>query len=203
MLDIFNNKAFIIFTTRDYATKTNVSLSAASKRLTRLKNNKLLIHVTKGVWANSSHPYFNSLSCVPYLLNKEQGYISFLTALHFQGVLSQIPKTIQVATTGHSRTLKSSVATFEFLQIKPELMQQGITWSETQLPYLLSTPEKSLIDILYLATRKNRRFSSLPELTLTKDIFDKSKFKQLFKSLSISTRISNAMHVRAETLGLY
>ncbi|MFA9421768.1 MAG: hypothetical protein ACERLB_16610, partial [Gammaproteobacteria bacterium] len=76
MLDIFNRKEFIIFTTRDYANFTNLSISAATKKLTRLKENKLLAHVTKGVWANTSHPWFHPLSCVPYLLNKEQGYVS-------------------------------------------------------------------------------------------------------------------------------
>jgi len=202
MLDIFNSKEFIIFTTRDYANYANVSVSAASKKLTRLKNSKLLTHITKGVWANTSNPYFHPLSCAPYLLNNEQGYVSFLTALHFHGLLSQIPKTIQVATTGHSRTLDSTVAHYEFIQVKPELMKQGVTWSETQLPYALATAEKSLIDVLYIATRKNNRFISLPEITLTKDSFNKHKFRQIFQKLPLSTRILNVMQVRAEGLGV-
>ena len=202
MLDVFNSKDFIIFTTRDYANYANLSVSAASKKLTRLKKNKLLTHITKGVWANTSHPYFHPISCVPYLLNKEQGYVSFLTALHFHGLLSQIPKMIQVATTGHSRTLDSMVGHYEFIQVKPELMQQGLTWSETQLPYLLATAEKALIDVLYIATRKNRRFNHLPELTLTDGLFSKKTFKQLFQKLPLSTRILNAMQLRAEDIGV-
>ena len=167
MLDVFNSKDFIIFTTRDYAGHQQLSISSASKKLSRLKEKKLLTHVTKGVWANTGHPYFHPLSCVPYLLNNESGYISFLTALHFHGLLSQIPKIIQVATTGHSRTLDSPVGCYEFIQIKPELMQTQVIWSETQLPYLLATPEKSLIDVLYISTRKNKRFMRMPELELT------------------------------------
>ncbi len=201
MLDIFNSKKLIIFTTRDYANRSNLSISAATKKLTRFKENKLLTHVTKGVWANTSHPYFHPTSCVPCLLNKEQGYVSFLTALHFHGLLSQIPKTIQVATTGHSRTLDSTVARYEFIQVKPELMQLGLIWSETQLPYLLATAEKALIDVLYIATRKNRRFVRLPELTLNTEAFNKKTFKQLFQQLPLSIRILNAMKLRAEELG--
>ena len=49
MLDAFNSKDFIVFTTRDYANYANLSVSAASKKLTRLKENKLLTHVTKGM----------------------------------------------------------------------------------------------------------------------------------------------------------
>ena len=202
MLDIFNSTDFIIFTTRDYASYSGLSMSAASKKLTRLSDKKLLTRITKGVWANTSHPYFHPASCTPYLLNKEQGYVSFLTALHFHGLLSQIPKTIQIATTGHSRTLTSPVADYEFIQIKPELMQQGIAWSETKLPYLQATAEKAVIDVLYIATRKNRRFARLPELTLTSEVFSKRKFRQLFHQLPLPERISSAMQLRAQGLGL-
>jgi len=202
MLDVFNNKDYIIFTTRDYAYYQNLSMSAASKKLSRLKETKLITRVTKGVWANTSHPYFHPASCVPYLLNNESGYVSFLTALHFHGLLSQIPKTIQVATTGHSRILDSSVAYYEFFQIKPELMQQHLTWSETQLPYLLATAEKALLDVLYISTRKNRRFIRLPELTLTSDLFNKRTFNKVFEQLPLSIRILNAMQLRAEELGV-
>lgn len=59
-----------------------------------------LTRLTRGVWANTSHPDFHPLVCVPKLLGREQGYVSFLTALHLRGVISQIPRTIQVATTG-------------------------------------------------------------------------------------------------------
>jgi len=202
MLDLFNTKDFIVFTTRDYANYQKLSMSAASKKLSRLKKNKLLTHVTKGVWANTGHPYFHPASCVPYLLNNESGYVSFLTALHFHGLLSQIPKTIQVATTGHSRTLDSPVAYYEFIQIKPELMQEDLRWSETHLPYLLATAEKALIDVLYISTRKNRRFIRMPELTLTSDLINIRAFKKLFKELPLSTRILNAMQLRAEELGV-
>ncbi len=202
MLDVFNGKDFIIFTTRDYANHQNMSMPAASKRLSRLKQNKLLTRITKGVWANTGHPYFHPASCVPYLLNNESGYVSFLSALHFHGLLSQIPKTIQVATTGHSRTLDSPVAYYEFIQIKPELMQKNLIWSETQLPYLMATAEKALIDVLYISTRKNRRFIRMPELTLTSDLINKRNFRKLFNQLPLSTRILNAMRLRAGELGV-
>ena len=202
MLDIFNTKQFIIFTTRDYSSYAQLSMSAAAKKLLRLKEKRLLTRVTKGIWANTSHPYFHPLSCVSFLLNREQGYVSFLTALHLHGLLSQIPKTIQVASTGHSRKLDSPVGYFEFIQMKPELMQQGLIWSDTQLPFLLASAEKAVIDVLYIATRKNKRFARLPELTLENSLFDKNKFKHLFNQLPLSTRILNAMEARAENLGV-
>ena len=193
MLDLFNTDEFVIFTTREYANQVGLSMSAGAKRLARLSLRKLLVRVTKGVWANTGHPYFHPLSSVPHLLGKEQGYVSFLSALHLHGVISQIPKTIQIATTGRARTLDAPVGDYEFFQIKPELMQQGTTWSYTHLPYLIATPEKALLDTLYLSTRKNRRFARLPELDVTESGFRVREFERLLNELPIPTRILSAI----------
>ncbi len=201
MLDILTNKEFVVFSTRDYAGYAEISVPAASKQLSRLAEKKTLVRFSKGLWANVNHPYFSPLACTPYLLNKEQGYVSFLTALHLHGVLSQIPKTIQIATTGHTRILDSSLGYFEFFKIKPELMRHGVSWSETRLPYQLATAEKALIDVIYIATRRNRRFSRLPELTLAPGVFNRREFKRLFEQLPLSTRLLNAMARQAEALG--
>jgi len=200
MLDLFNSTDFIIFTTRDFANYSSISIPAASKRLLRLADKRLLTRVTKGLWANTSHPHFHPLSCVPYLLGKEQGYVSFLTALHLHGLISQIPKTIQIATTGHARSLNSPVGHYEFLQIKPELMKQGIKWSDTHLPYLIATAEKALIDTLYLSTRKSRRFARLPEVDIRQTAFRKREFERLLDQLPISPRILSVMRARWEAL---
>lgn len=200
MLDLLNSEDFVIFTTREFANRGDVSMSAATKRLTRLSTKGQLSKVTKGVWANVAHPYFHPLSCVPYLLGKEQGYVSFLTALHLHGVISQIPRTIQIATTGRGRVLESPVASFEFFQIKPELMRQGAQWSESRLPYLIASAEKALVDTLYLSTRKNRRFARLPELDVTHSEFRQRGFKRLLKQLPIPLRVLSAMESRWGTI---
>lgn len=200
MLDLFNRADFIIFTTRDFANFSSISMSAASKRLLRLADKKLLTRITKGLWANTGHPHFHPLACVPYLLGNEQGYISFLSALHLHGLISQIPKTLQIATTGHTRILNSPVGQYEFMQIKPELMKQGIEWSDTHLPYLIATAEKALIDALYLSTRKRRRFSRLPEVDIQHSAFRKREFERLLKQLPVSTRISARMLLRWDAL---
>lgn len=161
MLELNSSPEFVIFTTRDYATAAGTSMSSASRRLDRLSERKALTRLTKGVWANTAHPHFHPLACVPYLLGKEQGYVSFLSALHLHGVLSQIPRTHQVATTGRPRVLESPVGRFEFLRVKPELMRDGVDWSDTHQPFLIASAEKALLDTLYIATRKSKRFASL------------------------------------------
>ncbi|MFT5172762.1 MAG: putative transcriptional regulator of viral defense system [Gammaproteobacteria bacterium] len=197
MRDRLDTEDLVIFTTRDFATRCELSLSAAAKRLARLAEKQQLTKVTKGIWAKTAHPYFHPLSCVPYLLAKEQGYVSFLTALHLHGVISQIPKTIQIATTGRGRILASPIANFEFFQIKPELMREGADWSESKLAYLIAGAEKALVDTLYLSTRKNRRFARLPELDVTHSVFRQREFMRLINQLPIPLRILSAMRSRS------
>ncbi len=200
MLKLFNSEDFVVFTTREFANHVGISMPAAAKRLARLSEKEFLTRVTKGVWANTGHPYFHPLCCVPYLLGKEQGYVSFLTALHLHGMVSQIPKTYQVATTGRARLLDSPVGRYEFFQIKPELMTQGVDWSESRLPYLLASAEKALLDTLYLATRKNRRFARMPELDVLQSGFRAREFERLLDELPIPIRILSAMRSQWTTI---
>jgi predicted transcriptional regulator of viral defense system len=200
MLELFNKPAFVVFSTRDFAAASGSTMPAASKRLSRLAEKQFLTRVTKGLWANASHPHFHPLACVPYLLGKEQGYVSFLTALHLHGVISQIPQAIQVATTGRGRTLDSPVGQFGFLKIKPELMRDGIEWSDTRQPYLIATREKALLDVLYLSTRKNRRFARLPEVDLVDSGFRPGEFERMLRELPYSIRIRSAIQSRWRTL---
>lgn len=195
MLELNSSPEFVIFTTRDYATAAGTSMSSASRRLDRLSERKVLTRLTKGVWANTAHPHFHPLACVPYLLGKEQGYVSFLSALHLHGVLSQIPRTHQVATTGRPRVLESPVGRFEFLRVKPELMRDGVDWSDTHQPFLIASAEKALLDTLYIATRKSKRFASLPELDLD-NAFRRREFERLLKQLAYPVRIRSAMASR-------
>jgi predicted transcriptional regulator of viral defense system len=152
------------FTTRDYATLEGISRAAASKRLATREHRGELQLLTRGVWIVSKHPSLSPFGCVPLLLGKEDGYVSFLSALHLHGVLSQIPAAVQVATTGHSRRLETPIGRFEFFKVDPRMTGGGVEWKEVAMPFRLASSEKALLDTLYLATRRGRRFSRLPEL---------------------------------------
>ena len=195
-IHLLASEDFVVFTTRRYAYTAGLSISSATKQLTRRSKGGLITKITRGVWANTQHPFFNALACVPHLLNDEQGYVSFLSALHRHGILSQIPGTIQVATTGHSRTLKTSVGVFEFFQLKPELMQQGVEWSTTHVPYLIASAEKALIDTLYISARRKKRFSKLPELDLNRGLCSTKRLFVLVDKLVLSKQIKSAIKNR-------
>lgn len=171
----------VFFSTGQFAKQTGISISSASRRLAALKKADDVMAITRGVWGQKNHPYFNIYGAVPLLLGLERGYVSFLTALHKHDVLSQIPSAVQIATTGHSRKLETPIGYFEFFHLQPQLMQTGIEISEGQLEYPLATAEKALFDTLYISTRKGRRFQKLPELD-----FENIDQKKLNKLISLT-----------------
>ncbi|OGI09273.1 MAG: hypothetical protein A3I68_09125 [Candidatus Melainabacteria bacterium RIFCSPLOWO2_02_FULL_35_15] len=73
-------------------------------------------------------------------------------------------------------------------------MREGIKWSNSKSKYLIASPEKALLDTLYISTRKGKKFSSLPELDLKN--LNMKQFKHLkgnIKSKKIKTAIEEYM----------
>ena len=120
--------------------------------------------------------------------------------MHRHGLISQIPGSIHVATTGHRRTLDTPVGRYEFLHIKPTMMQAGIAESGTEPPYWMATAEKALLDTLYTGTRRGRRFASLPELDL--DPIDLPALEELLDRQVAALPIRRAINGRLAALGL-
>ncbi len=196
-----SSEDFIFFSTREFALLNELTISAASEQLKRLEAKSLVIKLTRGLWVNINHPYFNPIAATPYLLNNEQGYVSFLTALNRHGIVSQIPQSIQVASTGRPRKLKTPIANYEFIQLNPSMFLDGIDWAVTysKTSYLIASPEKALLDTLYISTRKGTRFASLPELDLSEN-FSKRKFLNLLNKCVMDQRIKSAILTKFEKI---
>jgi hypothetical protein len=159
-LAFLSDPSFVVFTTREYAEISDVAMATASRQLGRAAAAGALVLLTRGVWANPSHVFFHPLSCVPKLLGNEQGYVSFLSALQRKEVIEQIPRAVQVATTGHARKLATPVGHYVFLHLAPALMRRGVEWSDTRVPYRVATADKALLDTFYVSLRRGRRFRS-------------------------------------------
>lgn len=189
-----------IFTTRQFAALCDTGVDAASRKLARLAVHAGIVRATRGLWCQPEHPRFTAYAAVPFLLGNEQGYVSFLSAMHHHGLLSQIPGSIQVATTGHARVLASRIGRFEFMGIKPRMMTAGIATSDSDPPYGIATAEKALLDTLYIATRKGRRFTRLPELDLAD--LDRKQLFALLDQLVDAPRLRQAIATRLQALGV-
>ncbi len=188
-----------IFTTRQFAVSCRIGIDAASRKLTRLMDHDGVARVTRGLWYQPEHPRFTAYAAVPFLLGNEQGYVSFLSAMHRHGLLSQIPGSIQVATSGHARVLRSRIGRFEFIRIRPHMMMAGVAMSASDPAYGIATAEKALLDTLYISTRKGRRFARLPELDLTN--IDRKEFFALFDQQVSAPQVRRAINARLGALG--
>lgn len=179
-----------IFGTRAFAFLCECSASGASRRLARLETLGVLVKISRGTWCQPTHRDFTANQAAGLLLDNERGYVSFLSALHAHGVISQIPASVQIATTGHGRVVSSPVGRYEFFRIKPEMMQAGFGLSETRPPYLLASGEKALLDTFYIGTRKGKRFGRLPEIDAS--VLDLKKLASLFAAHKFANRIAIA-----------
>ena len=197
-----NNIAFLlrfaVFPTWHYAALCGTRVDAASRQLGRLAREGVVVRLTRGVWAQPEHPRFTPFAAVPLLVGHEHGYVSFLSALHLHGLISQIPGSIQVATTGHARHLDTPFARYEFLRIQPSMMREGLDTSVTDPPYNIATAAKALLDTLYIATRKGRRFAHLPEVDMAE--VDEAALRQLLDRLVPAPAIHRAIERRLAAL---
>lgn len=152
-----------IFTTREIALLRRSSLESTIGSLRRLERQGVIKSATRGIWCIPADPQFSPFGLVPFLSGKHQAYISFLSALHLHGLISQIPQIIYAATTGHTRTVRTRVGTFSFHRIHPRFFG-GFDWYGDRKEFLIASPEKALVDTIYLSSRKGRKFRHFPEI---------------------------------------
>lgn len=165
MLTILEVLTRPIFTTREVAALRETSVSAASQSLTRLADEGGIVRVTRGIWCLPSDPRFSPYALVPFLAGSHAAYVSFLSALRLHGLIEQIPQVIYAATTAHTRRVKTSVGTYSFHRLSPSSFG-GYDWYGDRESFLVASPEKAVVDCLYISSRKGRRFARFPELSL-------------------------------------
>lgn len=188
-----------VFSTRLFASLTDRGVDSASRTLNRLSARGHLARVTRGVWAQRGHPAFTPFATVGFLLGNEQGHVSFVSALHRHGVISQIPGAIHVATTGHNRVLDSPIGRFEFFQLRPQMMLTGVDVSDSDPFYPIATAEKALLDTVYVGLW-GRRFTRLPELDL--EHVDGRRVRGLLERQVSARPLKTALEARLGELGL-
>jgi predicted transcriptional regulator of viral defense system len=156
-----------VVTTDEAALCWRASPSAASHTLRRLEAAGLVQRVHHGLWAVD--PPLDPLLLTEYLTAPLPSYVSLQSALHLHGMVSQVPEVIYLASLAQTRRVRTSVGTYSIHRLAPAFFGGFETDSRSGMH--LATPEKALLDILYLAPARSRLFSHLPELELP-DRFD-------------------------------
>lgn len=153
-----------VVTTDDAALAFGAKRSAATHTLKRLADAGLLKRIRHGLWTTD-------LTLDPLLLPEHltapfPSYVSFQSALFLHGMVSQIPEVIYVASLAQTRTVGTSLGTFSIHRLAPRFFggYESVKGSGVRL----ATPEKALLDTLYLAPARSRLFAHLPEVELPK-----------------------------------
>lgn len=153
------------FSTNDAAACWKVSREYASQILSRLAKAKQLIHLKKNFWAIPSK--INRFNLPEILSAPQPCYLSLQTALYLHNFIDQIPHIIYAITIGRTRKITTPLATVSFHHVDlsfffgfEQNLKTGIN---------MATPEKALIDFLYLSPAKSNFFCALPELDISEN----------------------------------
>ena len=138
-----------IFTTHEISALSGKSLSSTTQALSFLKREGILHKIYRGIWADSGDERLTPYNVIPFLFPRHRAYVSFVSALHLHGIIEQIPQIITLASTGHSKTIHTEIATFSIHRINPKFFY-GFGWYRGTGNFLIAEPEKALIDSLYL-----------------------------------------------------
>lgn len=170
-----------IFTTREISDMSGKSMSTVTQSLDYLSRHNVIKKLYRGIWTEITDKLISSYMLIPHLFKSTRVYVSFLSALHLHGIIEQIPQTITLASTSHSRKIRTAVGTFIVHQISPEFFS-GFDWYKGSGSFLIAEPEKALADCLYLFTRKKKQYGYFPELNLDKP-FSMQKAKEWIQKI--------------------
>lgn len=151
------------FQTRDIVVLLNLTTTATSKILSRLAKQGHLAQLRYGLWALPE-------KIEPFMLPEPltapfPSYISLQSALHYHGMIEQIPETIYAVSLARTKVFKTPLATVSVHHI-PTTFYFGYTVVANNIK--IAIPEKALLDFLYLRPAKSRLFTTLPELEIPK-----------------------------------
>jgi predicted transcriptional regulator of viral defense system len=158
-----------VVTTNDVSLALGVERSAATQTLKRLAADGLVKKIRHGLWAVD--PAVDPLALPEYLTAPFPSYVSFQSALFLHGMVSQIPEVIYVASLAQTRKVKTKLGAFSIHRLAPKFFG-GHALKESGVR--LATPEKVLLDVLYLGPTRSRMFAHLPEVEIPKG-FDRRK----------------------------
>jgi len=152
-----------VFTTNELAAFSGKSLSATTQALNFLRREGLIRKIYRGIWAEAIGARFSPYSVIPFLFPRHRAYLSFLSALHLHGIVEQIPREITLASTAHTRSIRTEIGTFAVHRITASFFD-GFVWYRGTGNFLIAEPEKALIDCLYLSAFRKKQFGYFPEL---------------------------------------
>jgi predicted transcriptional regulator of viral defense system len=149
-----------VFTTGDAATQLGVPVGNASVVLARLATSSQVLRLRRGVWAIKDR--IDPLALPEYLTAPFPAYVSLHSALYLHGMISQVPVVTYAVSLARTRRYYTPLGTVSIHHLQPSFFF-GFE-AAGRAGGRLATPEKALVDFLYLAPARSKLFRALPEL---------------------------------------
>lgn len=182
-----------VVTTQDAALRLGLTVSAATRALGRLAAAGLVLHLRHGLWALD--PKIDPLLLPEYLTAPFPAYVSLQSALQLHGMISQVPQVIYVASLSSTKRVKTRVGDYSVHRLTPSFFG-GFAIAGTGVR--LATPEKALLDVLYLTPARSRLFAAVPEVEIPSN-FDTKEAQRWVKRIPEGPR-RGAVQQRLEAL---
>ena len=148
-----------VFTTANAAIRLGVSNGHASVILARLAVSGQLIRLRRGVWAKPGG--VDPLALPEYLTAPFPAYVSLQSALYLHGMISQVPAVTYAVSLARTRRFTTPLGTVSVHHVQPSFF---FGFDAAGHGGRLATPEKALVDFLYLTPARSQLFRALPEL---------------------------------------
>jgi len=154
-----------VFETGDAAARLALTNTHASKALARLAAAGHLVSLRRGLWAFPGR--IDALSLPGRLTAPLPSYVSLQSALYLHGMISQVPTVTYAVSLARARQYTTPLGVVSVHHVTPgfffgfaEVGRQGA---------LIASPEKALVDFLYLAPARSMLFRGLPEVEFPRE----------------------------------
>lgn len=149
-----------VLRTADAAACLEIDNAHASKILERLAETGHGLHLARSLWVFPAQ--LNPLTLPEYLTAPLPSYISLQSALYYHSMISQIPSIIYAVSPARTRRFTTPLGTISIHHLPPDLFFGYAVSGAEGLK--IATPEKALVDLLYLRPAKSHLFRALPEI---------------------------------------
>ncbi len=172
-----------VLQTADVSARLNIAGNHASKLMARLADSGHVMRIKRGLWIFPDKA--DPLSLPAYLTAPFPSYISLQTALYHRGMVSQIPGVVYAISVARTRSYATPLGTFSIHHVCPSFYFGYETADGSGVR--MATPEKALIDVLYLMPARSRLFRALPEVEIPRG-FSRKKARAMIRRVTSAGR---------------
>jgi predicted transcriptional regulator of viral defense system len=165
-------------TTGDVAALLKLPPANASKVLERLQTHGFVTRLARAKWGLPQ--MIDPLAAAEFLTSPLPAYISLQTALFHHGLISQIPSVIYALSLARTRRYKTPLGVYSIHHIEPELFFGYDVVGKLNIK--IASPEKALLDLLYLSPARSGLFQKLPEVEFSKS-FHVAAFEKMVRKI--------------------